>query len=166
MIDKIKQAILFLLKPKAIVLGLAIFYFFLVHDFESKKVLNTCWDCRSVGEPLLIVLSALGLVLNKWWSVMVSLLLSLLVVYFVGHIAFWNNFAEAHETWQILRVSMKWTAETHPQYFIDVVVAALMGSYSLYFLYRNISRKYLDNRTASNNSFNRTRNQLDSYLPC
>ncbi|HUQ34545.1 MAG TPA: hypothetical protein VM095_20660 [Pyrinomonadaceae bacterium] len=157
MTDKIKKTLLFLLYPKAIGLGIAIFLYFLARDFESKRMV-CCWDCGwDSGQASILIIASLGLVLNKLWSVMISLFLSIIVAYSVGYVAFCNNLAEAHETWQIVIVSMKWTAESHPEYFIEVIVAALISSYSIYFLCQNISRKYLSNRMASNNSLNRTR---------
>jgi len=160
MSGKVNRLILFLLHPKAIFLGVAIFLLIYVFDNERRvQEIVGCYDCGwATRQAFFLLIASLGLLLGRLWSVIISLLASVKVIYSVGYSALWNNIAEVRGGWRILKESVGWTYEAHPEYFAEILLAVLVGSYAISFLWRSISRKYLIRRTASNNGMHPTAN--------
>jgi len=158
MTGKVKRLILFLLQPKAIIFGMAIFLFICVLDNERRvQEIVGCYDCGwNTRQAFFLLIASCSLLLGRFWSAIISLLASVKVIYSIGYVAFWNNIAEVHGSWRILKESLRWTYEAHQGYFAEFLLAVIVGSYATSFLWRNIFRRYLYQGTASNNSFNRS----------
>ncbi|HEU0144055.1 MAG TPA: hypothetical protein VFQ47_04655 [Nitrososphaera sp.] len=158
MAGKVKRLIMFLLQPKAIFLGAAIFLFIYVFDNERRvEEIVGCYDCGwDTRQAFYLLIASLGLLLGRLWSVVISLLASVKVIYSVGYLAFWNNMAEVRGVGRILKESLRWTYEAHPEYFVEIIIAVLIGSYATSSIWWHISRRYLSNRTASNNAMQPT----------
>jgi hypothetical protein len=157
MADKLKKAIIFLLQPKAIIFGVAVFLLIYVYDSERRVMESvSCYDCGwDTRQAYYLLIASLGLLLDRLWSVIISLFASVKVIYSVGYVAFWNM-AEVRAVGGILKESLRWTYEAHPEYFVEIIIAMVIGSYATSFIWRNISRRYLSNRTASNNAMQLT----------
>ncbi len=147
MANKLKKAIIFLLQPKAIIFGVAVFLLIYVHDSERRVMeIVGCYDCGwDTRQAFYLLIASLGLLLGRLWSVIISLLASVKVIYSVGYLAFWNNMAEVRGIGRILKESLRWTYEAHPEYFVEIIIAVLIGSYAASFIWRNISRRCLSN---------------------
>jgi hypothetical protein len=81
MIGKVKRLILFLLQPKAIFLGAAIFLFIYVFDNERKaQEIVGCYDCGwDTRQAFFLLIASLSLLFGRLWSVIISSLASVKV---------------------------------------------------------------------------------------
>jgi len=147
MTSKLKKATVFLLKPKAIFFGLGIFLLIYVHVEELKVTeIVGCWDCGwGTRQAFFLLVASTGLLIRRFWGAIISLLAGLKVIYSVGYVAFWNNMTEVRGGWRILRESLHWSYQAHPEYFVEIVMAVLICSYALSLLWRDISRRNLFN---------------------
>lgn len=120
MANKLKNAITYLLQPKAIIFGVAVFLLIYVHDSERRvQELVGCYDCRwDTRQAFYLLIASLGLLLGRLWSVIISLLAGVKVIYSVGYLALCNNMAEVRGVGRILKESFRWTYEAHPEYFM------------------------------------------------
>src|SRR3954463_2989555 len=74
-------------------------------EYQFEKIVG-CWDCGwETRQTSLLVLAAAGLLLARWWSLALSVSLGLKVIYSIGSVTFWNNIAEVHGFWRILKSS-------------------------------------------------------------
>ena len=149
MSGKIKRAFLFLLQPKAIPIGLALSLLLYVRDAEAKMIdLVGCYDCWWFSrQALLLFIASVGLLISRLWSLLISLLLSLMVVYSVGKIAFWNNISEVTGAGRILKESLRWSYDTHPELFVEISVAVLISLCAATYLSGSKYRKHMYKRT-------------------
>jgi hypothetical protein len=157
MASKLKKAIIFLLQPTAIIFGVAIFLLIYVYDSERRVMESvSCYDCGwDTRQAYYLLMASLGLLLGRLWCVIISLFASVKVIYSVGYVAFWSM-AEVRVVGGILKESLRWTYEAHPEYFVEIIIVMVIGSYATSFIWRNISRRYLSNRTAPNNAMQPT----------
>jgi hypothetical protein len=117
------------------------------NEYQVEKSVG-CWDCGwETRQAFYLVLSVAGLLVARWWALLISMLLGLKVLYSIGHITFWNNFAEVHGFWRILRTSLRWSSDGHLHLFVELAMAAIVVCYAAHLL-----RRYVSNRTASNKS--------------
>ena len=124
--------------------------------------ISGCWDCGwETRQAFYLVLGIAGLLVARWWALLISLLLGLKVLYSIGYVCFWNNIAEAHGVWRILKSSLGWSVETHLEFFVELVIAAIVVSYAVLLL-----RRYLSNRTASNKSLDASGISLSLMTTC
>lgn len=138
-----------LFTPRAILFAVAVVLLAYVayKEREVEKIVG-CWDCGwETRQALYLVLGVAGLLVARWWALLISSLLGLKVLYSIGYVTFWNNIAEVHGVWRILKSSLGWSAETHVEFFVELVMAAIVVCYAAQLL-----RRYVSNRTASNNS--------------
>ena len=142
MANKIRKTTLFLLQPKAVIFGVTVFLLFYIHYSEQKTIeFVGCYDCGwDTRQALLLLIASFCLLIGKPWPAVVSLLAALKVIYSVGSLAFFNNVVEAQGGWRILKASLAWTRETHPEYFVEIAVAVLIAAYSAAFIGRKIFR--------------------------
>ncbi|HEU0143482.1 MAG TPA: hypothetical protein VFQ47_01735 [Nitrososphaera sp.] len=156
MANKLKKAIIFFLKPKAIFFGVAIFLLIYISVEERKSMeIVGCWDCGwETRQAFYLLIASMGILIGRFWGAAISVLASVKVIYSIGAVAFWNNMAEVHGGWRILKESLRWSYQAHPEYFVEILIAMFICSYAVSFLWRNISRRYSSSRTTSNNSFN------------
>jgi hypothetical protein len=147
MTSEVKRLILVLLRPKAIFLGAAIFLFIYVLDNERRiEAIVGCHVCGwDTSQAFLLPIAATALLIGRFWGLVISLLASLKVIYSIGYLALWSNFAEARGLWHIWKASLNWTFETHPEYFAEILLAVLIALYAARFLWQPVSRKYLSN---------------------
>ena len=147
MANKLKKAVIYLLKPKAIFFGAAIFLLIYVSVEERKSMeIVGCWDCGwETRQAFYLLVASAGLLISRFWGAAISLLASVKVIYSVGYVTFWNNMAEVRGVWHILKESLRWTYQAHPEYFVEILIAALISLYAISFLWRNISQRYLSN---------------------
>src|SRR3954454_16218272 len=89
--SKAKRAILYLIKPKAIFFGIAIFLLVQALDYEAHSEV-CCFDCNWTSRhALFLVIASLGLILNKPWTLFISLIAVMKVAYPIGYQAFFNQ---------------------------------------------------------------------------
>jgi hypothetical protein len=93
MTGKVKRLILFLLQPKAIIFGIAIFLFIYVLDNERRiQEIVGCYNCGwNTRQAFFLLIASFSLLLGGFWSAIISLLASVKVLYSIGYVAFWNN---------------------------------------------------------------------------
>jgi hypothetical protein len=138
-----------LLTPRATLFAVSIVLLTYVayEEREVEKIVG-CWDCGwETRQAFYLVLGVAGLLVARWWALLISLLLGLKVLYTIGHITLWNNFAEVHGVWRILKSSLRWSSDGHLEFFVELVMAVIVVCYAVQLL-----RLYVSNRTASNNS--------------
>ena len=138
-----------LVTPRVIlfVVAVALLIYVAYDEYQVEKIVG-CWDCGwETRQAFYLVLGIVGLLLARWWALLISMLLGLKVLYSVGYVTFGNNFAEVHGVWRILKSSLRWSSEAHLEFFVELVMAAVVVCYAAHLL-----RRYLSNRTASNNS--------------
>jgi len=73
---------------------------------------------------------------------------SVKVVASVGLVAFAENIAAVKGVWPILRTSIKWSLECHPEFFVEIALALGIGLSSGWLIWRVISARihYLADR--------------------
>lgn len=59
----------------------------------------------------------------------------------VGLVAVAENTAEVKGIWPILRSSVKWSLESHPEFFAEIILALGIGVSSCWFIWRMISER-------------------------
>ena len=145
MANNLKKTVCFLLQPKALLFGVAIFLLIYIHDSERKIIeVAGCYDCRwDTRQALFLLIASFGLLIGRPWGAVISLLAALKVVYSVGSLVCFNNVAEAQGGWRILEASLAWTRETHPEYFVEITAAVLIAAYSAVFIWRRIFQRPL-----------------------
>ena len=138
-----------LVTPRAIlfVFAIVLLVYVAYNEYQVQKIVG-CWDCGwETRQAIYLTLGVAGLLVSRWWALLISLLLGLKVLYSIGHITFWNNFAEVHGVWRILKSSLRWSSDGHLEFFVELVMAAIVVCYAA-----DLLRRYVSNRTASNNS--------------
>jgi uncharacterized membrane protein YjjB (DUF3815 family) len=140
-----KTAILFLLNSKTVICGVAILLLMYVASREHQtEGFVGCWDCGwQTRQAFYLLIAASTLLLANWWASVISLLAGAKVLYSVGHLPFWNNMAEVHGVWRILKASLRWTSETHPEFFVEISLALVISSRAISLLGQHISRRHL-----------------------
>jgi hypothetical protein len=142
-----------LLTPRAVLFAVAIILLTYVayEEREVEKIVG-CWDCGwETRQVLYLAFGVAGLLVARWWALLISLLLGLKVLYSIGYVTFWNNIAEVHGVWRILISSLRWSSDGHLEFFVELVMAAIVVCYAAHLLRRHVS-----NRTASNKSLDRS----------
>jgi hypothetical protein len=90
---RIKSALLYLLKPKAIILGFTLFYY-VVDRVSWEQLMASCQPLPcypgdhipAVGDPFKLLSAAFFLVLNRWWGNLIALLVSGKLIYEYGYL--------------------------------------------------------------------------------
>jgi len=113
-----RRSILFLVKPKAIIWGTAILLLLYVAYRERRtEELVGCWDCGwETRQAFYLLIAASTLSIPRRWPAVVSLLAGVKVLCSVGYLAFWNDITEDIGFWHILKASLRWTYEAHPEF--------------------------------------------------
>ena len=97
------------------------------HEREIERF-SCCWDCGwETRQAIYLVIAALGLLIGRLWSAIVSLIASMKVIITVGLVAFAENLAEVKGVWPILKSSVKWSLESHPEFFVEITLALGIG---------------------------------------
>jgi|SRR5947209_1548731 len=133
MYGKAKQTILFLLKPKAILFGIAIFLLGQALDHDSYREV-CCFDCNWTSRHAsFLVIASVGLILSKPWTLFISLLTGVKVAYSVGYAAFLNHAGASDVSslrWSIIKPSLEDTLTYRPLYFIEIGIAVIIVLWS------------------------------------
>ena len=139
-----RRSILFLVKPKAIIWGTAILLLLYVAYRERRtEELVGCWDCGwETRQAFYLLIAASTLLVPRRWPAIVSLLAGVKVLYSVGYLAFWNNITEVNGFWHILKASLRWTYEAHPEFFVAIAVALVVMCFAISFLRLHTSRRH------------------------
>jgi hypothetical protein len=90
------QILSHLFKPRAIAFGGSIFLLIYVgyHERGIERIAG-CWDCGwETRQTFYLMVAALGLLIGRLWSTVVSVTASIKVVVSVGLVAFAENIAE------------------------------------------------------------------------
>jgi hypothetical protein len=130
-----------LIQPKFLILGLATFLF-LIGIYRDSR-LDCCWDCSwDTRQSFMLLLAAVGLWMNKLWSLLIAAVASLWVAYMVGDQILWRfvRLAEIQESllhWAVLRASLNHIIAARPEYFLTVLIAGIIIFYTLPSLWKS-----------------------------
>lgn len=148
--NQIKSAFLTLFQPKAILFGISIFLFIYVSVLEVRATqAYGCWNCGfDLRYGFLLVIASSTLLVKKHWSVIISLLASLKVVYTFGYLTLWNTELRTDSTsnlsiWMVLQDSISFSYEWNSIMFIELFIALAISIYAILFLWKSVSQKYL-----------------------
>ena len=87
-----------------------------------------------VWEPILLLVCVVGLLVNRWWSLLLSLVISARVVYLSGYLP-WLSINHAHDAPMFsLQAMEKWwfvVYQLQPQYLIEVIVGGIIFIYTM-----------------------------------
>src|ERR1051326_2162297 len=127
--------------PHVVLLVAAVFLLIYVRYYEYQiEQFAGCYDCGwETRQALYLLLGVAGLLVSRWWSLGISLLLALKVLYSIGSITFWNNIAETHGAWAILKSSLAWSSETHLEFFVLLAMAVIVLCYAALSFRRSLS---------------------------
>ena len=121
------------------VAALALLTYVAYKEYQIQKIAG-CWDCGwETRHAFYLALAVAGLLIARWWTLSLSLLLALKVLYVMGHDTFWNNRVETHGVWPIVKSSLQWSADTHLEFFVLLVVATIVICYDALLLRRLVS---------------------------
>ena len=158
--QQIKSTPLSLVKPKSIVFGLAWFNFILLWVEGVLMRVGACLVCpwfipwSYTNEPSLLLAAASFLWISKRWSYVISGVLS---GYVIGRLVYIFTFGDMTPL-ERLRGLLNYRGHILTEWTNQPVLAMIIFSFAVFYLGRDIYRKNRPHRTASNNSFNRTRN--------
>jgi hypothetical protein len=148
---RIKQALLFLLKPKAMILGFAIFNLYWMSWRESHidwQFLNYHGYYENTHRAILLLLASLGLLLNRWWSLLIAGSLGGWIVYVLVFRAL-AGVSNAHDVPMFSQFALRnwWLSMDtwQPQYIIQIALALVVLCYSLVCLMRLTSQRLAAN---------------------
>jgi hypothetical protein len=83
--------------------------------------------------------AAVGLVINRWWSVLLAMLMSIRVIYTMGYLP-WTAvyFAQGIPmlSWQALEKLWRLAYEPQPQELVAVVLGLVVFAYAVWLLFR------------------------------
>ncbi len=135
-----------ILNPKAVLFGICVLNFLLSLMYVRKVELEAKaaiaagfwghtehWDPVAVmWEPFLLLLAAVGLLANRWWSLLLSLVAATRVVYLLGYLPL-RAIHNAHDvpmfSWRA--IEMLWTVyQYQPRYLFEVIVGGVIAIYS------------------------------------
>ena len=96
--------------------------------FEHWNPVAVMWG------PFLLLVSSLGLLVNRWWSLLFSLVISARVVYLSGYLP-WLSVHSAHDvpmfSWQAMEKLWLAVYQPHPQYLFEVIVGGFIFVYGM-----------------------------------
>ena len=137
-----------LVDPKSIIFGVCLVNFavMLIHVYGIDRKIKASgyiaghWYPGAVMvDPFLLIIAGTCLMVNRWWSLMVALLLSGRVVYSVGYLS-WTAVHYAHDvpmlSWQAVDLLWKVIYQPRPQYLFQVVLAIVVFIYAIGLLTR------------------------------
>lgn len=135
------------LEIKAVLFGLTILHLvamavYVVHYNQKYSAFPDHWNpSRIMQEPVLLFLGAAALLVGKPWSYLVAIITSGHVIYSVGYIGLIaTSAAHDYPVFSVYVVKAWWvmTFSGQPQYIVELVLAAVIGSYSIFLLLRHL----------------------------
>jgi hypothetical protein len=134
--DQLERFLAFLLAPKAMLFGFAIFTFVWMWVRESRiewQFIDYHGYFENTDRVFLLMIASLGLLLNRWWGWLVAMVLSGRVIYVLVFRALLSA-SYAHEVPMVSRLALKnwwWIMyEAQPQYIIQIALAVVIFTYS------------------------------------
>ena len=127
--------------PRVLLLVAAVFLLIYVRYYEYQiENFAGCYDCGwETRQAFYLLLGVVGLLVRRWWSLAISILLALRVLYAIGRITFWNNIAETPGALAILKSSLAWSSETHLEFFVLLAMAVIVLCYAALSFRRSLS---------------------------
>jgi hypothetical protein len=137
-----KRILTALLKPKAIVFGACIFIWVFVsyHEREIERF-SGCWDCGWDSGSYLSNGCCYRTLDRKVMVCDHFIVASMKVLMTIGLVAFAENMREVKGVWPILRSSVRWSNESHPEFFVEIILALGIGVSSCWIICRLISER-------------------------
>ena len=148
-----KQRWLKEVQPRGIIFGFALGIFVLtfIHGFHLRTLNSQSGHFPGFGNvenevaTFWLVIGSLGLLLRRWWSLLIAIVLGGKIFYSPGYLSLWIN-ANADvgrlmefATWKNW---FRFTLETQPQYFLHAAIGATICVYATVALSRQISRSH------------------------
>lgn len=150
MMRRIKAALVFHLKPKAIVFGFSLFYY--ISDRVAwERLMSSCdpLPCYpgdhtpSIGIPFKLLCAALALVVNRWWGNLIAMVISGNFLYEYGYLLL-IECANSHDqpvlSWSALDCWSQHIVNYYSPHLIDFTLALIIFSFSTMSLVRYICR--------------------------
>lgn len=144
--QRIKSTLVYIFQPKLIIFCLALYNFISLwtasnFDFRGIACVACPWyyEWSYLNEPSLLFLSAVFLLFSKWWSNIISFLLSSFVL--IKHISLITRFGGWFE-W-LESVSRRWQSvqeyeiEILKEWEIQLILAVIVFGFSIFYLMRN-----------------------------
>ncbi|MFN2513566.1 MAG: hypothetical protein ABR568_19365 [Pyrinomonadaceae bacterium] len=95
-------------------------------------------------EPFLLLTASIGLLINRWWSVLLAMFASLRVIYLLGYLS-WTAVHFAHGvpmfSWQALEKLWQVVYEPRPQYFFELALGVAIFACALVLMRRSVYAK-------------------------
>jgi hypothetical protein len=158
-----ERALLRTLQPRGIIFGFSLGLFVLtyIHDYHFQT-LYPGPPVHGAGEDqfatFLLVIASLGLVLRRWWSHLIAIVLGGKIVYNPGYLTLWLYANVSMSDGSLLRFATwkgwyYFTLETQPQYLLHTLVGGVICCYAAIELMRQVLRF---NRTRANKALQLT----------
>jgi hypothetical protein len=133
--EQLKRSLSYLLDLKAVLFGFTLFNFVWMWVRESR--IQWQWIdydyFENTHRVFLLLLASLGLLLNRWWGLFVAVVLSSRVIYVLVFRAL-LSVTYAHDvpmfSYSALRRWWWMMYESQPQYIIQIILAAVIFTYS------------------------------------
>jgi hypothetical protein len=97
-------------------------------------------------EPLLLLGAAVGLLVNRWWSVLLAMLTSLRVIYLLAYlpwVAVYLASGVPMFSWQAVEKLWALVYQPRPQYLVALALAVVIFAYAVL-----LSLRFVNSRTA------------------
>jgi hypothetical protein len=160
--QRIKTTLIYLLAPKSIIFGFALFNFILIW-IQARNLAMSGIACyiypwyhpwTYTNEPTRLLVAALFLRLGRVWSYVIAFALgSYMFAYFVY--LFIVSGVTVLQEWNSLRNSETYLVSSFDSQYI---LALIISCFAAFYLMRDILRRTALRGTASNNSFNASAN--------
>jgi hypothetical protein len=147
----IKSTLLSFFHPKAILFGISVFIFGYIYVTELRgNFAFGCYDCGFLTrQAFLVLVASAALLVKRNWSVIISLLCSLKVLYTIGYVTFWNRAIIGGDSisqlncWTVLKESIALSYETNSILFVELFITSIIIAYAILFLCESFSQKFL-----------------------
>jgi hypothetical protein len=103
------------------------------------------WDPTVILiEPIILLVASVGLLVNRWWSLLIAVLASGRIVYALGYLS-WRAVHFAHDVPMFSRAALEklWYViyKPRPEYLVDVAVGLVILVYAVILLLRSAYAK-------------------------
>lgn len=149
---RIKSALTYLLKPRAIILGVTLFNY-IVDRISWERLMASCQPLPCypgdhtpvIGDPFKLLFAAFFLILNKWWGNLIALLVSGKLIYEYGYLMLVNcSFIREQPllSGSVFRCWWQITAVDAPHHLLHFILALLIFSFAVVSLARYIFQRW------------------------
>jgi len=149
-------------QPRGIIFGFSLGLFVLtcIHDYHFRTLYPGPFAGGRENQiaTFWLVIASLGLLLRRWWSHLVAIVLGGKIVYSPGYLSLWiyANVSIGDGSLWSMATWKGWyyfTLETQPQYLLHTVAGGIICCYAAVALTRQI---FLTNRTRANKALQLT----------